>query len=207
MDPVNKVDALVFANVAMLSAIPAPSTTMMLYDCFALAIVRSTMAIETTSYVSKKRSSGCYENRMRPCNARSSFSERGSAQWSLEKFETMEKARVDLATCGYDFTVSQLVYALKTCGRICRGSEEYTMVTRTRFNFTMTLYPFFEIAQTSRSRFLLNCSTGFLDSPATDRLFGKLPFYSSPCRPSPGLDPRRKSCFEGHVLTKLTYIC
>jgi hypothetical protein len=105
MDPVNKVDALVFANVAMLSAIPA-STTMMLYDC-ALAIVRSTMAIETTSYVSKKRSSGCYENRMRPLQREVVVLRARLSAVELEKFETMEKARVDLATCGYDFTVSQ----------------------------------------------------------------------------------------------------
>jgi hypothetical protein len=39
----------------------------------------------------------------------------------LEKFETMEKARVDLATCGYDFTVSQLVYALKHADGFVEG--------------------------------------------------------------------------------------
>jgi hypothetical protein len=117
MDPVNKVDALVFANVAMLSAIPA-STTMMLYDCASDREIdgdRDYIIREQEEIIRLLR-----EQNEGLCNAgRRSPSELSAVE--LEKFETMEKARVDLATCGYDFTVSQLVYALKHADGFVEG--------------------------------------------------------------------------------------
>jgi hypothetical protein len=66
--------------------------------------------------------------------------ERGSAQWN-SKSSRLWKARVDLAaTCGYDFTVSQLVYAIKHADGFV-GSEN--LYNGLQDSILMTLYPFF----------------------------------------------------------------
>jgi hypothetical protein len=121
MDPVNKVDALVFAKCC--DAVDNTGTKH--YDDAVRLLAPSDREIYDgdRDYIIREQQeiirllreqNEALQREVVGLRARLSAVE-------LEKFETMEKARVDLATCGYDFTVSQLVYALKHADGFVEG--------------------------------------------------------------------------------------